>query len=149
MPTVGTEKPSFLRQIWEGLLVVFRDSRLTTIAASTATSNLFSGAIFPLIFLFARDDLKLGEITAVGVIGIAGSIGGIGGLLGAATAGRLGRRVGIGRRIILSMFIAHAGGVFLAYHTTTLATPFLGISSPIFIAFFVLQSWWPGVQTSN
>ena len=146
---VVTEKPSFLRQIWDGLLVVFRDSRLTTIAASTATSNLFSGAIFPLIFLFARDDLKLGETTAVGVIGIAGSIGGIGGLLGAATAGRLGRRVGIGRMIILSMFIAEAGGLFLAYNTPTLATPYLGLFSPFFIAFFFLASWGSVVYNVN
>lgn len=149
MPKLESNRPSFSKQIKDGLMVVFRDSRLYSIAASTATSNLFSSAIFPLLFLFSRDELKLTEATAVTVIGIGGTIGGLGGLLGAVTAGRLGRRLGVGWMIILSMFIAETGGLILAYLTPALAVPVFGLFSPFFILFFLLASWGSVVYNVN
>jgi MFS family permease len=149
MPKIVADRPSFTNQIREGLMVVFRDSRLTSIAASTSTSNLFGNAIFPLLLLFARDELKLTESTALGVLGIAGSIGALGGLLGAVTAGRLARRVGVGRVIILSIFIAQAGSLLLAYLTPEMATPYLGLFSPFLIAVFFLGAWGSVVYNVN
>src|SRR5262249_19610402 len=118
--------------------VVLHDARLRTIAAASATFNFFSNAVGPLVLIFARDDLQLAPATAVAVFGIAASIGSIGGLIGAVNAGRLARRFGLGRTLILAEFIASSGLLFLAFDTHYIAVPIFGLFSPLLImCFFV------------
>jgi len=154
-------KPSVLSQIREGLGVVFGDKRLRSIAGSTSTSNFFGTAIFTLIFLFASGNLKIDPNNVPLVLGIATSIGSLGALFGAVVAGRLGRRFGVGPMIIISMFIASAGSLFLAYNNPAVS---IGIPFPIsftplgtvkiqvptaLIIFSVLASWGSVVYNVN
>jgi MFS family permease len=155
-------KPSVLSQIKEGLGVVFGDTRLRSIAGSTSTSNFFSTAVFTLLFLFAQEGLKLDPNYVPITIAVGASIGSLGALFGAVVAGRLGRRFGVGRIIILSMFIASLGALLLAYDVPALAVSvpaltaiypqirFSMVSIPTaLILFFVVTSWGGVVYNVN
>ncbi|TMI37904.1 MFS transporter [Candidatus Bathyarchaeota archaeon] len=155
-------KPSVLSQMKEGLSVVFGDTRLRSIAGSTSTSNFFGTGVFTLIFLFASQGLKIDPNYVPIILAVGASIGSLGALLGAFVAGRLGRLLGVGRVIIISMFIAAAGSLFLAYDVPALAIPipalseifpqirFTTVSIPTaLIIFFVLTSWGSVVYNVN
>jgi len=155
-------KPSVLSQMKEGLSVVFGDTRLRSIAGSTSTSNFFGTAVFTLIFLFASQGLKIDPNYVPIILAVGASIGSLGALFGAFVAGRLGRLLGVGRIIIISMFIATAGSLFLAYDVPALAIPipalseifpqirFTTVSIPTaLIIFFVLTSWGSVVYNVN
>src|SRR5713101_6929254 len=156
------DKPSVLSQIKEGLSVVFGDTRLRSIAGSTSTSNFFGTALFTLIFLFASQGLKLDPNYVPIILAVGASIGSLGALLGAFVAGRLGRLLGVGHIIIISIFIATSGSLFLAYNLPAFAIPipalseifprvrFTTVSIPTaLILFFVLTSWGSVVYNVN
>ncbi len=156
------DKPSVLSQIKEGLAVVFGDTRLRSIAGSTSTSNFFGTALFTLLFLFAAQGLRLDPNYVPIILAVGASIGSLGALFGAVVAGRLGRLLGVGRIIIISMFIATSSGLFLAYNLPAFTLPvpalteifprirFTTVSIPTaLIVFFVLTSWGSVVYNVN
>ena len=120
-PPTPSERRSVRADIREGLRVVFRDRRLWSIAGCTGTANLFSGALFALFTLYAIRTLGLEPVA----IGIIGGIGGIGGILGAVTANRLAKRIGVGRAIVLSIFVGSLSAFGIVFATPALAFPFL------------------------
>jgi len=120
-PPTPSERRSVRADIREGLRVVFRDRRLWSIAGCTGTANLFSGALFALFTLYAIRTLGLEPVA----IGIIGGIGGIGGIIGAVTANRLAKRIGVGRAIVLSIFIGSLSAFGIVFATPALAFPFL------------------------
>ena len=79
----------------------FGNRYLRTIAASTATSNLFSNIAFSTYLVYVVRDLGLDVAT----IGVVLGIGNLGAILGAVTATRLGRRFGVGPVIVGAMFL--------------------------------------------
>ena len=83
--------------IAEGLRFVFASVPLRAIAASTATSNLFSGIAAAVEVVFLVREVH----ASPAVIGLLFTAGGVGGVLGALTAGRLATRVGAVRATIL------------------------------------------------
>jgi len=93
----GPQRP-MAAQIREGLALVLRDSRLRSIAACTATSNLFSSLVGAVLVLYAVDTLKMTPF----LLGVMFALGSIGSLLAAVTASRLSRLVGVGWLIIVS-----------------------------------------------
>jgi len=102
------------QQIVDGLRYITRHEYLGNIAATTAASNLFSNIGFAIFPVYAYSVLQMTP-AAVGTIG---GFGGAGVLIGALATGRLQRRLGVGRTIVLSAAAFGPIGLLLA-----LATP--------------------------
>jgi MFS family permease len=92
------ESAGMRRQIQEGLRYILRHEYLGNIAATTATSNLFTNIGFAIFPVFAYKVLLLTP-TAVGTIG---GFAGAGVLVGALITSRIQKRVGVGRTIVLA-----------------------------------------------
>jgi len=88
------------RDIGEGLRFVFGHPLLRAIAATTATSNLFSGIMAAVEIVFLVRVVH----AAPGIIGLLFAIGSIGGLLAAFVASRLARRIGGARATFVGIF---------------------------------------------
>jgi MFS family permease len=100
--------PKLRDDIAEGLRFVFGNALLRAIAATTATSNFFSGvaAAVEVVFLVR-------EVHATpGVIGLLFTMGGVGGVLGAFAAGSLARRFGGARATIIGI-LGNVGGLLV------------------------------------
>ncbi len=99
-PTVPESgHPRLMHGIAEGLRFVFDNALLRAIAATTATSNLFSGiaAAVEIVFLVRQVH------ASPGVIGLLFALAGVGGVLGAIAAGPIARRVGGARATIIGI----------------------------------------------
>jgi MFS family permease len=98
-------RSSMRREISEGLRFVFGHPALRTVAAATATSNLFSSIGGAAFMLFAINELQMSPA----LIGLAFSLGSVGGLAASLVAGPLSRRFGVGRVIVVTVAL---GGPF-------------------------------------
>jgi MFS family permease len=94
--------PGMRTEIAEGLRYVLGNRYLRYIAASTGSSNLFSSIMFSIFLVYAFRTLGLAPLT----IGLIGGLANLGFMGGAVIAGRLAGRLGVGRTIILSSFVA-------------------------------------------
>jgi MFS family permease len=94
--------PRLVHDIAEGLRFVFSNVLLRAIAATTATSNFFSGiaAAVEIVFLVREVHASPAQI------GLLFSLGGVGGVLGAFAAGPIARRFGGARSVLLGEVIA-------------------------------------------
>ncbi len=108
-PPAKHERSPVLREIATGLRLVARHPivRANTLA-SMALAGLW-GVFGATWYLFALDDLGLGPAA----IGIIAAMGGIGSLVGALVSGRVTRRFGLGRAMVLSLLVVAIGYVFL------------------------------------
>lgn len=106
-PAAGREP--VLREIRDGMRIVFRSPVLRALALSRGGSHILWGIFGTSYLLFALDELQLGP-AAVGVIA---AVGGIGSLAGSALAPRMVRRLGIGRTILLGMVGFVIGNAFI------------------------------------
>lgn len=89
----------------EGLAVVLKDARLRSIAGSTATSNLFSSALFAILFLYLVRELGFPP----GLIGLIFTVGGTGALVGVVVSSKLAARFGVGPAIVVSALTSGLG----------------------------------------
>jgi predicted MFS family arabinose efflux permease len=87
-----------------GVRFIRRTPLLQSALLGTATFNIFNTAFWALLVLYATEVMGLGS----GAIGVALGVGGFGSLVGSAVARRTGRRLGLGRAMILSFLIAAA-----------------------------------------
>jgi MFS family permease len=85
--------------IAEGLCFLFGNALLRAIAATTATSNLFSGVAAAVEIVFLVRQVH----ASPGVIGLLFALGGVGGVAGAFAAGPIARRVGGARATIIGI----------------------------------------------
>ena len=115
------------QQILDGLRYIGRHEYLGSIAATTATSNLFGNIAFAIFPVYAYNVLQLTP-AAVGTIG---GIGGAGVLLGAVITTRLQRRLGIGRTIVLGA--AAFGPIGLLFPLAAPDTAFWLLSLSLFL----------------
>jgi MFS family permease len=106
-------------EIVEGLRVVRRHALVFPIAASSVSEHFFGSFYAALYGLYLLEVLGLTPL----LLGIVISAGGVGALVGATLAGRVVRRIGIGRAILVMMLGGSAIGIL-----TPLAT------GPLFIA---------------
>jgi MFS family permease len=99
---------SLAHDMGEGLRFVFGNVLLRAIAATTATSNLFSGisAAVGVVFLVRTVH------ASAAVIGLMFTLGGLGGVLGAFAAGPIARRFGGARATIIGIGF-EVGGVLI------------------------------------
>ncbi len=93
-------RPGMRSEIAEGMRYVFGNRYLRSIAASTATSNLFGNLIYAVFFVYAYRVLELSPL----VLGIILGVGNIGFLLG----GALGTLIGLHEAI----WVGAIGGLF-------------------------------------
>lgn len=108
-PRPEGQRTGFLVELWEGVEVMFGNADIRNIAGCTGTSNLSSGMSGAVYLLFAYHQLHLSPGT-VGGISAVGSVGAIGGALVAAT---LGRRLGLGRTLVVAMLLGAFGSVLI------------------------------------
>ena len=108
------------REIVEGLRVVRRHALVFPIAASSVSEHFFGSFYAALYSLYLVEVLGLTPL----LLGIVISAGGIGSLVGATFAGRVVRRIGIGRSILVMMLANSAIGVLtpLAFGPLFIAT---------------------------
>lgn len=117
--------PHLLTDVRAGLQFVAAHPLLRTLVGITAVGNLWSGALFSQQILFMKHVLGL----PAAVIGLILSAGGPGALLGVFLTGRLSRRLGVGRTIILGSVLFTAGDFCLGL---------AGGPRPVMIALLVL-----------
>lgn len=119
------------RSVWhdlrEGLAVVLGDSRLRMIAGSTATSNLFSNALFPVTFLYLAKTLGFGPL----LFGFIGAVGATGLLAGILVSSKIMPRIGLGWTIIAGMLIGGIGTIPYMIVNPSLANPTFATLGPI------------------
>jgi hypothetical protein len=94
------------RDIAEGLRFVFGHPLLRAIAATTATSNFFSGVGLAVEIVFLVRVVH----AAPGIIGLIFGAGSVGGVVAAFLAAPVARRIGGARATVIAIFIT-AGGV--------------------------------------
>ncbi len=100
-PVDRHEELGMLRRAREGLALVLRHPYLRSSLACATTANFFNFVAAALVVLYASRHLHL----SAGLIGLTFGIGATGGMLGALLAGRLARRIGMGRTIALGAVV--------------------------------------------
>jgi MFS family permease len=118
-PAVSEREP-ILREIREGLRVVFRSPVLRALALAHAANHVLWGIFSTAYILFAVQDLGLGPIA----IGLIAGLGGVAAFIGAAVATRIVARLGAGPSMVLGLVgftlgsalipLAPSGAVLLA-----------------------------------
>jgi hypothetical protein len=111
-------------QIMAGLRYIGHHRFLANIAASTATSNLFSNIAFAIMPVYLYRTLGLSPAT----VGAIGGIGGAGVLVGALISSRVATRFGVGPVIVGSILIGGLFGLLVPLATQELAFWFLSTS---------------------
>jgi MFS family permease len=114
-------------ELAEGVRYVWRHPLLRPIAMCTGISNFFSNVGSAVVILYAVRQLDL----SAGLIGLWYSVGSLAAPLGAATAGRVARRLGAGRAIVLSAALFVPSWVLVAAAPRSLPLPFLIVSGLI------------------
>ena len=100
--------PKFMHDIAEGLRFVFGSALLRAIAATTATSNLFSGIAAAVEIVFLVREVH----ASPGIIGLLFTMGGSGASLGAFAAGPS-RAASVGRGPLWWASRGNAGGLLI------------------------------------
>jgi len=116
---------SVVKDIREGLAVVFNNRYLWSIAGSTATSNFFSSAIYVPFFLLMTQELQLTPTE----LGIVFTLGSVGALVGALLANRIAKRLGVGRTIIVSSFVGGISWIAVYFASPSLGIPLLVLAT--------------------
>ena len=122
-------------EIGEGLRWVLGSRYLRAIAACTGTSNLFGNIGFAIILLYAVSAVSAGGLGLnAQEIGIILSIGSVGALVAAVSANRIGRWLGVGPTIVISIGLGAPPALVFALMPPDLAVP-LG-SAALFLLTF-------------
>jgi MFS family permease len=124
-PAAAPEDAGGMRsQIMAGLRYIGHHRYLANIAASTASSNLFSNIAFAILPVYLYRTLGLSPAT----VGAIGGIGGAGVLVGALIASRVATRFGVGPVIVGSILIGGVVGLLIPVAPPELAFWFLSVS---------------------
>jgi MFS family permease len=124
-------------ELREGLAVVVGNPLLRSIAACTATSNLFGNAVQAIYVLYVTRELGLQPA----VIGLIYAVSGPGALLGAVIAGRLAKHFGLGATImgsialseVVNLLIPLAAGPTVVVTATLMLVAFIsGLTNPVY-----------------
>jgi MFS family permease len=100
-PEVQRPETPGLRRLAEGFHHLFGDALLRGSLFCTSTINFFNFFLTAIFVLFASRTLGLGAATIGIVLGVAA----VGALVGAVIAPRVGRRIGIGRAVVVGAIL--------------------------------------------
>jgi len=117
----ASERKHMLHEMREGLGVVLGNRILRSIAATTATANLFSSISFATLILFAIHDLQLDAVR----IGLAFALANAGAMVGALGAARLAGRIGVGRTLMSAIFAESLANLLVPVAQPATALPLL------------------------
>jgi MFS family permease len=106
-PSPAQERQNLWREIQAGLRLLLGNPVLRAITLSTSTDNFFGGAFAALYGLFLIRELAV----TPALYGVLVTFGGIGAFVGAFAAGRLVRRVGLGKTLIGAMLLSGAASL--------------------------------------
>ena len=123
----GRLRPGLRTEVTEGLRYVLGNRYLRSIAASTASSNLFMNIAFSTYLVYTVRDLGLDP----GTIGVVLGIGNLGAVVGAFTATRLGKRFGVGPVIVGAAFIGGPAALLMPLASREAAIPFLLVAQAL------------------
>ena len=98
-----------LREMAEGLRHVAADRILRILIVTATLANLSLSAAFALLVPFLSRTVGL----SAGLLGVLVGVGGAGGVLGAASAGRLARRFGTGRVVVVATAASAPPGLLI------------------------------------
>ncbi|WP_019011731.1 MFS transporter [Deinococcus aquatilis] len=96
------QKVNLIREIKEGLQLIFRHPMLRIMAVEAATFNGGAQALSTLLVLYATRELHLSADR----IGLIYGVAGVGALIGSMVAGPLARRIGFGRALVSTAALA-------------------------------------------
>jgi MFS family permease len=116
---------SVVKDVKEGLTVVFGNRSLWSIAGATGTSNFFSSALFPPYLLFVVQELGLSSP----VLGLVFTLGAVGALVGALSANMVAKRLGVGRTIVISIFVGGISWIAVYFASPSFNLPLLILAS--------------------
>ncbi len=120
-PAPPEQRRHMVHEIREGLGVVLGNRVLRSVAATTATSNLFSSISFATLFLFATHDLRLNAFQ----LGIAFALANVGSMAGALLAGRLSGWIGLGNTLMWAIFVGSLANLLVPVAGPATAMPLL------------------------
>jgi MFS family permease len=126
-----TEDPADSR-VTTGLRFIWRTPTLLASLISTATINFFNFVFFALFILYATRSLHVRP----GVLGLVLGAGAIGGVIGSVLTGRLSRRIGVGRVVVLGSFL---------FPVPLLLVPLAGGPKPLVLALLFLAEFGSGL----
>ena len=127
-PTQGS---SLLREVADGLGVVWRNGVLRALAVASAVTNFGAFLFLAVYVLYLTRTLGLGP----GAVGLVFAFGGVGALLGSLLAGRIRARWGIGATLVSSLALFGVFGL-----TIPLAVVFPRYALPL-ILFAEFMQW--------
>jgi MFS family permease len=122
------QRPRLLTEVREGLRYVFRTPLPRTLAIGVGLCNLVLGGYDTVLILFFARQLHLPAVT----IGVLFGVTAIGGLLGSLSAGRLARRIGDARAIVLVTTGFVGSGLLLPFTTNGLGLAWFVVGSLLF-----------------
>src|SRR5579859_4577987 len=105
-----SQRSGLLAELGVGIRLVLRHPVLRPIAACSATMNLFFQMLSAVYILYVTTELRL----APALVGIIFGLGSLAGLAGAVLASRVGRRIGIGRTLMISTIVSGVAGLSIA-----------------------------------
>lgn len=109
-PRVTASRPArqdLLREMRDGILLVWRDPALRPLAICMGTFNLFDNVAQAVYLVYMVRDLHVSPA----LVGIVLSVGSAGGVLGSAAAGQIGRRLGIRGALLATPVVAGLGRI--------------------------------------
>jgi MFS family permease len=98
-------------RLLSGVRLVGADRILRDLALSTATFNLASSCIFAVLVVFATRDVGVHPAA----FGLIFGLGNVGFVVGALLVGRLSRRLGVGRTLIIGSWLGAMATILLPF----------------------------------
>jgi MFS family permease len=109
-PAPHAARAGMLTEVGVGIRLVLRHPVLRPIAACSATMNLFFQMLSAVYILYVTTELQLPPA----LIGVVFGLGSLAALAGAVVASRLGKRIGIGRTLMLSTIVSGLAGLSIS-----------------------------------
>ena len=131
-PPVEPLTDSLRRQLATGLTFIFGDRIMRPTIMSVATLNFFNFGFQALFILYVTTYLGVGP----GPLGLALGAGALGGVSGALLAGRIGRRIGLGRAYALGLVVFPAALILVPFVTGPL---------PVVLAMLFVMEFFAGL----
>jgi MFS family permease len=100
-PPIDEEPGTVREQLRDGMSFIARDKIVRGVLLSVATVNLFNFCYQALFILYATVNLGVEP----GILGLVLGAGAVGSVVGALVAGRVGRKVGIGRAYLVGLIL--------------------------------------------
>jgi predicted MFS family arabinose efflux permease len=131
-PAAAGRQSDIVGDIRTGLRVTFTHPVLRAFALAAASNNLAWQIVEVVLLIYATQVLRLDPLA----IGSLFSVGAVGAVLGAVAAGRLGRRLGVGRTIAAAMLLCGAGTLLVPLATPPAPLGWATLAVALFIGGF-------------